>query len=138
MRRITQGLVLLLVLGLSVGLVSCGGDDDEDIAGTYVGTINDNFAGAGTLTVVLSQNGNTLVGNYTSVFNPGSGRTAAFGNGDLTGVINGSVASLTANPRSGSPCVFIVNANVDDDDITGTYASSNCPDQFGSINASRQ
>jgi hypothetical protein len=136
MRRITQGLVLLLVLGLSVGLVGCGGDDDEDIAGTYVGTITDNFAGVGTLTVVLSQNGNTLVGNYTSVF--GAGRGAAFGNGDLSGVINGSVASLTANPRSGSPCVFIVNASVDDDDITGTYASSNCPNEFGSINASRQ
>ena len=40
MRRITQGLVLLLVLGLSVGLMSCGGDDDDDdISGVFQGTI---------------------------------------------------------------------------------------------------
>ena len=43
MRRITQGLVLLLVLGLSVGLMSCSGDDDdEDISGVFQGTITDN------------------------------------------------------------------------------------------------
>ena len=43
MRRITQGLVLLLVLGLSVGLMSCSGDDDdEDISGIFQGTVTDN------------------------------------------------------------------------------------------------
>ncbi len=42
MRRITQGLVLLLVLGLSVGLMSCGGDDDdEDISGVFQGTVTE-------------------------------------------------------------------------------------------------
>ena len=138
MRRITQGLVLLLVLGLGVGLVSCGGDDDDfdDIAGTYVGQIFDNIVGAGTLTVVIAQNGNNLVGSYTTVFGVVGG--AGFGNGDLTGVINGSTISLTAVPRANARgCVFTVNANSDDDDLNGTYTSGNCPAEAGRFDISR-
>jgi hypothetical protein len=136
MRRVTQGLVLLLVLGLSVGLVSCGGDDDEDIAGTFVGSIFDNAAGQGTLTVILNQNGNNLVGNYTTVFGVIGG--AALGNGSLTGVINGSTISLNAVPNQG-PCTFVVNASVDGDDITGTYVA-NLPNlcSGGTFDISRQ
>ena len=67
MRRITQGLVLLLVLGLSVGLMSCSGDDDdEDISGVFQGTITDNTGlSSNQAQLVLQQNGTVVTGFFT-------------------------------------------------------------------------
>ena len=129
MRRITQGLVLLLVLGLSVGLMSCGGDDDdEDISGVFQGTITDGTGGQGSIIVNLFQNGNTLNGSYTTLF--GIIGQSRIGNGNLSGVINGSTVSLTATP-SGSRCTYIVNGNADDDELNGTYILSLADAQVG-------
>jgi len=130
MRRITQGLVLLLVLGLSVGLMSCGGDDDdEDISGVFQGTITDNGTGQqGSITVSIFQNGNNLSGSYTTLF--GAIGASSIGNGNLSGVINGSTVSLTVT-SSTSGCTYVVNANVDDDDFDGTFVStSGCQGGF--------
>jgi hypothetical protein len=126
MRRITQGLVLLLVLGLSVGLMSCGGDDDdEDISGNFQGTVTEIDASGqptrqGSIVVNLNQNGNNLNGSYTTVI--GAIGQSSIGNGNLSGVINGSVVSLTATSSSG--CVYVVNASVDDDDFDGTFVGT--------------
>ena len=123
MRRITQGLVLLLVLGLSVGLMSCGGDDDdEDISGVFQGTVTEaNTGRTGSIVVSLIQSGNTLTGNYTTVIGlPGE---SSLGNGNVSGVINGSTVALTANSTT-SGCTYVVNANVDDDDFNGAFLST--------------
>jgi hypothetical protein len=122
--------VLLLVLGLSVGLMSCGGDDDdEDISGVFQGTITDESGGQGSIIVNLFQNGNNLNGSYTTLF--GAIGLSRIGNGNLTGVINGSTVSLTATPI-GSQCTYIVNGNADDDELNGTYISvtGGCPNGF--------
>ena len=123
MRRITQGLVLLLVLGLSVGLMSCGGDDDdEDISGVFQGTVTEADTGrTGSIVVSLIQSGNTLTGTYTTVI--GAIGDSRIGNGNLSGVINGSTVSLTANSTS-SGCTYVVNASIDDDDFNGTFVST--------------
>ena len=134
MRRITQGLVLLLVLGLSVGLMSCGGDDDdEDISGVFRGTINDEPNPS--LTVSLIQNGNNLTGSYTTLV--GTIGASRVGNGSLSGVINGSTVSLTATSSTVPRCTFVVNGTVDDDDLNGTFLSTAGPCQGGVFNTSR-
>jgi hypothetical protein len=126
MRRITQGLVLLLVLGLSVGLMSCGGDDDDDdISGNFQGTVTEIDASGqptrqGSIAVSLFQSGNNLNGSYTTVI--GAIGQSSIGNGNLSGVINGSVVSLTATSSSG--CVYVVSASLDDDDFDGTFVGT--------------
>ena len=68
MRRITQGLVLLLVLGLSVGLMSCGGDDDdEDISGVFQGTVTEADTTDRSIVVSLIQSGNTTERDLSTV-----------------------------------------------------------------------
>jgi len=122
MRRITQGLVLLLVLGLSVGLMSCGGDDDdENISGFYQGSLTDNngfIANVAQLTI--QQNGSAVSGIFTP--------TPAVGTGNVDGVTSGSSVTLRVNGFSGdSDCTFVFTGSVDDDEISGNYVTSNCP-----------
>ena len=98
MRRITQGLVLLLVLGLSVGLMSCGGDDDDDnISGVFRGTLTDNNGFIGNQAqLTLQQNGTAVTGFFTPF--PGT----QVGTGNVNGAINGSIVSLTATDFPGA------------------------------------
>jgi hypothetical protein len=109
--------------------MSCGGDDDdEDISGVFQGTVTDNAAGQGSIIVNLFQNGNSLTGSYTTLF--GAVGASSIGNGNLSGVINGSTVSLTAT-SSTSGCSYVVNASIDDDDFDGTFVStSGCPGGF--------
>jgi hypothetical protein len=125
-----------LVLGLGVGLMGCGGDDDdENISGVFQGTVVDSGTGQqGSIIVNLFQSGNSLTGSYTTLF--GAIGASNIGNGDLSGVINGSTVSLTAT-SSTSRCVFVVNATVDDDDLDGTFLSTSGPCQGGTFNTSR-
>jgi hypothetical protein len=123
MRRITQGLVLLLVLGLSVGLMSCSGDDeDEDISGVFQGTVTEaDTQRTGSIVVSLIQSGNTLNGTYTTVI--GLVGDSRIGNGNLSGVINGSTVALTATSTT-SGCTYVVNASIDDEDFDGAFVST--------------
>jgi len=123
MRRITQGLVLLLVLGLSVGLMSCGGDDDDDnISGFYQGQIQDNNGFIGNLAqLTIQQNGSAVSGIFTPF--PGT----PVGTGNVDGVISGSSVTLTATGFTGdSDCRFVFTGSVDDDEINGNYVTSGC------------
>jgi hypothetical protein len=122
MRRITQGLVLLLVLGLSVGLMSCGGDDDDDnISGFYQGSLTDNNGFVVNLaTLNIQQNGVVVTGIFTP--------TPTLGSGNVNGLSSGSSVTL---PVTGFPvatsCQFVFNGTIDDDTISGNYSTSNCP-----------
>jgi len=129
MRRITQGLVLLLVLGLSVGLMSCGGDDDdEDISGVFQGTITDNTGlSSNQAQLVLQQNGTVATGFFTPF--PGT----QVGTGNVNGAVSGDLVTLTATdfpaaiPGAGGCRFAFINATIDDDNISGNYVSSGCP-----------
>jgi hypothetical protein len=125
MRRITQGLVLLLVLGLGVGLTSCGGDDDDDISGNYLGTLQDNLTGStGSITASLTQNGSAVVGTFLTTF---IGTQGAIGNGgNVSGAVSGSSVTLTVNPSDPRDCPFTATGSIDDDEITGVYSAFNC------------
>ena len=136
MRRITQGLVLLLVLGLSVGLMSCGGDDDdENISGFYQGQIQDNNGFIGNLAqLTIQQNGSIVSGIFTPF--PGT----QVGTGTVDGVTSGSTVTLTATSFPGdSDCRFVFTGSVDDDNISGNYVTSDCPGvSSGLFNFDRQ
>jgi hypothetical protein len=126
MQRITQGLVLLLALGLSVGLMSCGGDDDdENISGSYQGTLTDNTGFIANLAqLTIQQNGSSVSGIFTPF--PGT----QVGTGNVTGLTSGSTVTLTANGFPGpgaSRCQFVFSGGVDDDQIKGNYATTDCP-----------
>lgn len=124
MRRITQGLVLLLVLGLSVGLMSCGGDDDdENISGSYQGTLTDNNGFIGNQAqLTIQQNGTAVSG----IFTPFPGTTV--GTGNVNGAVSGDLVTLTATNFPGAPgCSFVfLNASVDDEEIKGNYGTTGC------------
>jgi hypothetical protein len=117
--------VLLLVLGLSVGLVSCGGDDDdEDISGNYLGTLQDNTGSTGSIIASLTQNGSAVVGTFRTTFLVGNG---AIGNGgNVSGAVSGSSVTLTVNPSDPRDCPFTATGSIDDDEITGVYSAFNC------------
>jgi hypothetical protein len=117
--------------------MSCGGDDeDENISGVFQGTVVDSGTGQqGSIIVNLFQSGNNLTGSYTTLF--GAIGASNIGNGDLSGVINGSTVSLTATSSTVPRCTFVVNATVDDDDLNGTFLSTAGPCQGGTFNTSR-
>jgi len=117
--------VLVLVLGLSVGLMSCGGDDNEDISGNYLGTLQDNLTGStGSVTASLTQNGSAVVGTFLTVF---IGAVGAIGNGgNVQGAVSGSSVTLTVSPSNPRDCPFTATGTVDGDKISGVYAAFNC------------
>ena len=123
MRRITQGLVLLLVLGLSVGLMSCGGDDeDENITGAYRGSITDNNGFVGNQAqLTLQQNGTFLTGSFSPF--PGT----QVGIGVVEGLVNDSRVTFKVDRFTSDPdCTFLFDGGVDDDELSGSYVSDKC------------
>ena len=129
---------ILFICILLSALPGCGGDDDGDdsLSGTYVGTIQDAFAGTGTLQVTVSQSGSSLSGTFQSTFaNPQQNNS-----GSISGTVNGEVVTVTLTPSVAAFCPF--NATLtreDDDELTGTYVAFNCTvADNGTIDITRQ
>jgi hypothetical protein len=124
--------VLACVLGLALG--GCGGDDDEDnLSGTFRGTIQDSLAGTGTLTVTLVQNDSTVTGTFQTSFPEGNG------GGSLSGTGDGDTFTLVLTPSQPFGCPLNVTGTIDGDAIQGTYAAFNCNVvETGSFTLTRQ
>jgi hypothetical protein len=134
----TQLLPSLFGVILLVALTNCGGGDDEDndVSGTYTGTIQDAFAGTGTLRATISQSGSSLSGTFQTTFPDPQQNNS----GTISGTVNGSVVTLTLTPSVPVFCAFNATLTQEDDDrITGTYVAVNCsvPDS-GTISITRQ
>jgi hypothetical protein len=112
--------VLLCMIGL--GLVGCGGDDDEEtVSETFRGTIQDSLAGPGTITVTLVQTGSTVTGTFQISFAAGTS------GGSLSGTSDHDTFMLIFTPSQPLACPLNVTATIEDDEIQGTYAAFNCP-----------
>lgn len=132
--RGTVRMLVILACVLGLVLVGCGGGDDEDnVAGNYRGTIQDSLAGTGTITATLAQNGNAVTGTFQTSFPDGQG------GGSVSGSRSGNALTLTVTPPQPLACPLNVTATVAGDEIRGTYAALNCPVvDTGSFTLTRQ
>lgn len=102
-------------------------------SGTWAGTIQDSFAGAGIVGLTMSQSGSNLVGTWQSTF------TAGGNGGTLAGVVNGNEVLVELYPSNPSLCPFAVVATRSGSSMNGTYAAFNCVDTVtGTLNVTRQ
>ncbi len=115
-----------IVLALTLALLGCSGDEEPNLTGTWTGTIQDSFAGPGTLLLSISQSGTQLTGTWQSTFSD----TTNNNGGSLSGTVGGDNAiALVLTASRSQACSFTVAATRDGDNdnhFTGTYASFNC------------
>lgn len=107
-----------------------------DIAGTYVGSLYDNIAGRGVVTVTILQDGKTLTGTWATEF----ASSQRYGNsGELQGVlITTTTAQVYLSSSVPGACPFLATIVVEGTELTGTYAAHNCTrGDGGSFTATR-
>jgi hypothetical protein len=118
-------------------LAACGGGVGGSTAfnygGNWSGTIQDSFAGAGTVSLTMTQSGNNLVGTWQATFNSGNN------GGSLVGVVNGNEIALELHPSNPNYCPYNVVAQRSGSSLSGTYAAFNCLDVVtGSVSVTKQ
>ena len=118
-RVMQAGVVVALVL-LLAACGSTGGSTAFSYGGNWVGTMNDSFAGSGTMTATMAQSGSNLVGTWQATFAEGGN------GGNLIGVIEGNQVILQMNPSDPTTCPFEAVATRSGSTLSGTYAAFNC------------
>ena len=95
-------------------------DSSVRYSGTWEGTISDSVAGAGTIRVVLSETGASILGTWEATF--ATGRTG----GTLTGLIQSSGVFLEITPSDPTACPFRSVAQYSGRTLSGTYVALDC------------
>lgn len=95
----------------------------ENISGTWVGTIEENYAGKGTFKATISQHDSTLIGTWSSSFSDPTYDNA----GELKGTFVERYFTATLTPNSSQACTFTIAGTLSGDSLVGTYKSFNCP-----------
>ena len=121
-------------VALIVGLLSCGGGDEHnDLTGTWTGTILDSRASRGTLVLSLSQVNTQLTGTWQQTFpnaqNNTGGTLTGTASSRLTGDPRDLFITMLWSPAQAGACTFTVEATLDNNDLdhfTGTYAPMDC------------
>jgi len=132
--RFTVGIVLALLMGCGGGSSSPTAPSTLSVAGTWNGSISDAIEGTGSAQLTIAQTGTSLSGTY-GVNYPNIGNTS----GTFTGSISGASMSATLTPSIPTVCTSAVTATVNGNQITGTYAATNCSaSDSGSINLTKQ
>jgi hypothetical protein len=121
--RRSRGLALLIVVSalLLGGCTSgTGGTPSFSYSGTWSGSMNDSFAGAGITTMTISQSGSNFVGTWQATF------VGLNNGGTLAGVVNGNEVLVELYPSNPSACPFAVVAQRSGTTLAGTYAAFDC------------
>ncbi|MGH7897036.1 MAG: hypothetical protein ACREQQ_03740 [Candidatus Binatia bacterium] len=125
-----------------IAIVGCGDDDDDDdvfeslLSGSYIGTIQDNIAGPGTLDVDITQSGSSYSGSFFARYaNPGFDNS-----GTVSGTVSGNEITIIINSADPSVCDFIGSGTRRSEDrITGSFQETeSCIDDVsGTFDISR-
>ena len=134
-RRYGESIVLGLVLALAMW--GCSGGE-EDLTGTWTGTLQDSVGGIGTILLTISQSDSQLTGTWQSTFPDPANNNG----GTLSGTVGDPSIALVLTTSRPPACSFTVAASRDEDDedhFTATYASLNCArQQGGNLDVTRQ
>src|SRR5262245_3873939 len=130
-RRYAQSIVLAVALAL----LSCG-DSGPNLAGTWTGTLQDNFAGTGAIVLSIGQHDTQLAGTWQSAFPDSSNNNG----GNLSGTVGDPEIALVLSASRPGACSFTVAATLDGDHhFSGTYSAFDCArPQGGSLDVTRQ
>jgi hypothetical protein len=118
-------------------MVACGdagGGASRSLSGNWSGNVNDSVAGRGTVTLSISQSGNSFVGTWQAVFAEGvnSGSLQGFAQSDSSVVIQ-------LHPSNPSACPYNVVANWSGNALSGNYSAFNCSQNVsGTLNLQKQ
>lgn len=95
----------------------------KNLSGTWVGNIEENYAGKGTFKATISQVGSNLIGTWSSSFSDPTYDNA----GELKGTFVNELFTVTLTPNSSQACPFTVAGTLSEDCLIGTYKSFDCP-----------
>ncbi|MFB0562274.1 MAG: hypothetical protein ACETWM_13805 [Candidatus Lokiarchaeia archaeon] len=94
----------------------------KNISGTWVGTIEENYAGKGTFKVTISQHGSAVIGTWSSSFSDPIYDNA----GELKGTFVNELFTVTLTPNNSNACPFTIAGTLSGNYLVGTYKSFNC------------
>jgi len=94
----------------------------KNLSGTWVGAIQENYAGKGTFKATISQYGSSLIGTWSSSFSDATYDNA----GELTGTFVNELFTATLTPNSSGSCSFTVAGALSGNRLVATYKSFNC------------
>lgn len=127
-------------------LVSAGCGDDTPtetaataVAGGWSGSIEDDLAGNGTISLTLSQAGASVSGTWSMDFPEAPSRNLA---GSVSGILSGSTVTSTLSTAAATDCTLALTgvvAGSAQTTMAGGYTSNDCiPERTGSFTATRQ
>lgn len=117
MKRFSVFVGLFALLALS----ACSGMGEYNYSGSYVGTVNDSAAGAGTMNISISQSEDRLAGTWQASFS-----TSGSNGGSLLGIVDGDSLILELYPSVPTACPFNAVVNRNGDTLSGSYSAFNC------------
>ncbi|MBM3776910.1 MAG: hypothetical protein FJW23_01560 [Acidimicrobiia bacterium] len=138
-----RGARLVWILAASLAATACGlfGSDSSEapspvtLDGTYVGSINDSIAGAGTARITVVATGTSLSGTWQATFANASNNAS----GTLQGTFTDTTLTATFTPSVSGTCPWAVTMTRSGATMSGTYAATNCNvARAGSIDLKKQ
>lgn len=123
-----------LLIAAAVLLAACAKSSTapviENFAGNWSGSIDDQRLGSGTLTLSISQTGDSVSGIWSTAY----ADTANDIGGRVTGSVSGSTLSILLRPLSPPTCQygpFEVTATLTGTALSGTYTTVQCAVEDG-------
>lgn len=115
------------LLVLVVALSACGGDENpitpssQTISGRWTGmTMSRVFGSSAAAQVTFAQNGSSISGTWSTSSSQG------INSGNLIGTISGGALSATLFTSNPLFCGFTVTATIQQNTLTGDYATRSC------------
>ena len=133
-RRLVMFSSALLLVATIVACGNGGGATAFNHSGSWTGVINDSVAGTGSVTVSISQSGNTLLGTWQATFDAGG-----VNSGSLEGIIRANDVVIELYPSQAMACPYRIVAQRSGSTLSGTYVAFNCSIEIsGSLSVTKQ
>jgi hypothetical protein len=115
-----------------LGIAACGGGANSNqvapinLTGNWLGTTQDNLAGTGQLSFFLTQQGQSITGNWSVTYT----NSPSFNDsGNVSGSVSGLTVQMTLAPASPNPCTTTATGttNAMGSHANGSYDNGSCP-----------